>query len=92
MLEKPSAQNIAAFENESTVSDANWVTTENQLKRCFWKKSNRQWRKKKCWLEYKFWQKILHPTKSDISLYKKNKVMQLVEPISYWELGKPSNN
>ena len=47
MLEKPSAQTIAAFENESTVSDANWVTTENQLKRCFWKKSNRQWRKKK---------------------------------------------
>ena len=38
MLEKLSAQNIAAFENESKVSHANWVTTENQLKRCFWKK------------------------------------------------------
>ena len=46
MLEKLSAQNIAAFTNKSTVSYANWVTTENQLKRCFWKKSNRRWRKK----------------------------------------------
>ena len=46
MLEKLSAQNIVAFANKSTVSYANWVTTENQLKHCFWKKSNRRWRKK----------------------------------------------
>ena len=56
MLEKPSAQNIAAFENESTVSDANWVTTENQFKGCFWKKkvTGNGAKIKKCWLEYKF--------------------------------------
>ena len=46
MLERPSAQNITAFENESTVSDENWVTTWNQLKRCFWKKVTGEGEKK----------------------------------------------
>ena len=37
MLEKPSAQNIAEFENQGQQNE-NWMITENQLKRLFWKK------------------------------------------------------
>ena len=46
---------------KTKVSNANWLITENQLKR-FWKK-NMEWRKKD--------KKSLHPTKSDISLKKR---------------------
>ena len=59
MLEKPSALNVAAFENESAVSDRNWVTTKNQLKR-FWKKkvtgdgAKKKKKKKNCWLDCNF--------------------------------------
>ena len=84
MLEKSSAQNIAACENQGKQHElsGHW----NQLKHHFWKKKRKQGmtqKRQNNWLQYKFYQRSSHPTKSDMSLKKESNAVRCHSHIEF---------
>ena len=87
--EKHRSQNIALFETK--VINANWVITENQLKRCFLKTTGDDAKKDKKNDWNAIFTKRFYILQNQMSVFKKKEVIQLIKPIIYCDLVKGIN-